>query len=86
MFLRFIDLAVLVFSIIGLDSSTSDTLRRDIRITIEDMIASLESAPVNIGSMVVGVSSCLEYTFADVEIGTEHVQFGAKGCAGVSEY
>lgn len=56
MFLRFTDTAVMVFAMIGLDSSTSDALRRDIRITIEDMMASLEFAPRNIGPVVVGVS------------------------------
>jgi hypothetical protein len=59
MFLRFIDTAILVLAMVGLDSSTSDALRRDIRITIEDMITSLESAPRNIGSVIVGVSSTL---------------------------
>ena len=56
-FLRFIDTAVLVFALIGLDSSTSDALRRDIQVTIEDMIASLESAPKDIASVIVGVYS-----------------------------
>ena len=57
-FLRFIDTTVLVFALIGLDSSTSDALRRDIQVTIEDMITSLESAPGNIASVIVGVYSC----------------------------
>jgi len=85
-FLPFIDAAVLVFALIGLDSSTSDALRRDIRIVIEDMITSLDSAPRDIGSVVVGVSSCFQHMFADAEIGTEHMQLVAKGCAGISEY
>ena len=58
-FLPFTDAAVLVFALIGLDSSTTDALRRDIRITIEYMIASLDSAPESTGYTVVGVSSCL---------------------------
>ena len=57
-FLRFIDTTVLVFALIGLDGSTSDALRRDIQVTIEDMITSLESAPKNIAPVIVGIYSC----------------------------
>ena len=57
-FLRFIDTTILVFALIGLDSSTSDALRRDIQVTIEDLITSLEFAPRNIASVIVGVYSC----------------------------
>ena len=85
-FLRFVDTTVLIFALIGLDSSTSDALRRDIRVTIEDMITSLESAPGNIASVIVGVYSCSYYTFADAEIGTGHMRLIAQGCAGVPEY
>ena len=57
-FLRFIDTTILVLALIGLDSSTSDALRRDIQVTIEDMITSLEFAPMNIASVIVGIYSC----------------------------
>ena len=57
-FLPFIGAAVLIFALIGLDSSTSDALRRDIRIAIKNMINSLDSAPGDIGQMVVGGSAC----------------------------
>ena len=85
-FLPFIDVTVLIFALIGLDNSTSDALRRDIRIAIQDMITSLDSAPGNISYTIVSVPSCLWHTFSDAETGTEHMQLVAKGCGGISEY